>query len=105
MDIFAKIHVLQLKNLCFAAEGFDGGGVEILLDSTQPSCCWKKGSFDQQDINTHGKVSNLRLTKYILCQESEATKKDRNDNTCFEKDNMALCEDFWFDSDRNRKLL
>jgi hypothetical protein len=73
MDIFVKkIHVLQLKGLCFAAEGFDGGGVEILLDSTQPSCCWKEGSFGQQDINTHGKVSNLRLTKNISFSKSEA---------------------------------
>jgi len=74
MDIFVKkIHVLQLKGLCFAAEGFDGGGVEILLDSTQPSCCWKEGSFDQQDINTHGKMSDLiRFTNNIFFAKSEA---------------------------------
>jgi hypothetical protein len=97
MDVFVKkIHVFQLKGLCFAAEGFNGGGVEILLDSTQPSCCWKEGSFDQQDINTHGEVSDLiRFTKNISFAKSEALC----DNTCFEKDNMALCEDFRFDSD------
>uniref|UniRef100_A0A2N9I3L5 Ku70/Ku80 C-terminal arm domain-containing protein n=1 Tax=Fagus sylvatica TaxID=28930 RepID=A0A2N9I3L5_FAGSY len=52
----------------FSVEGFDSGGVEILLDSTQPSCYWKEGGFGQQDINTHGKVSDLRLTENILCK-------------------------------------
>ncbi|KAL9383425.1 hypothetical protein Peur_023748 [Populus x canadensis] len=42
-------------------EGLDSNRAEVLLDSAQSSSYREEGSFDQQDINSLGKVRKVRL--------------------------------------------
>ena len=53
-------------DLCFAVEGLDSNRAEVLLDSAQSSSYREEGSFDQQDINSLGKVRKVRLIQQEL---------------------------------------